>query len=136
MLTSGLPEYVSDDEHLSRFLTSSSHYSVEKRIVKPAAFFPAKVSRETSVFRQGAVPATALWDTAGAYLGHLNVHAAAVLPAADARQTGLNPVADEPPPRHAALRGWPWFDDDPELTRSRHKEIAQALVRTVTLVLR
>jgi hypothetical protein len=39
----------------------------------------------------------------------------------------LNVVADEPPPRHAVIRGWPVIDNDPDLQKARHKEKALIL---------
>jgi hypothetical protein len=46
----------------------------------------------------------------------------------------LEVIADEPPLRHAAIRGWPWFDDDVELQRARRKERAALVASRATLV--
>ena len=44
-------------------------------------------------------------------------------------------IADEPPARHAAIRGWPWLDDDPELQKAQQKERA-LLVASKAVLLR
>jgi hypothetical protein len=47
----------------------------------------------------------------------------------------LDVIADEPPPRHAAIRGWPWLDDNVELQKAQQKERA-ALVASKAMLLR
>ena len=36
----------------------------------------------------------------------------------------LEVMADEPPPRHAAIRSWPWIENDPDLQKTKQKERA------------
>ncbi|BBD79025.1 hypothetical protein ALSL_0354 [Aerosticca soli] len=43
--------------------------------------------------------------------------------------------ADEPPARHALIRGWPWFENDKQLEKAQQKEKALQLVATTELVL-
>ncbi|HEX9837323.1 MAG TPA: hypothetical protein VGB90_10745 [Alphaproteobacteria bacterium] len=135
MLPSGLPEIVADGEDLARFLTSSSQYTA--RMAKPAAFLPAPKGRETSVFRHGAEPADALWAIGERIVaGSRTIHGAAVVKAGDVRASGLGVFAEEPPPRHATIRGWPWRDDDPELQKAQQKELAILVASDATLVWR
>lgn len=126
MLESGLPEKVVDDEDLARFLTQSGHFSRER--VKPAAFLPDRTSRETSVSRHGRQPEMALWALGSAAAGSTrNLYGAAILKAGTVRAATLRVESSEPPPRHAAIRGWPWHDRDIELQRAQQKECALQL---------
>lgn len=126
MLGSGLPEQVGDEEDLARFLYSSSHFNGLGP--KPAAFLPSPRNVETSVFRHGAEPRAALWSFAATHGQHQRtLHGAAILKAREVRAQRLRVVADEPPPRHAAIRGWPVDAADPELQKARHKELALVL---------
>ena len=134
MLASGLPDLVEDDEDLARFLTSSSQFNA--RMAKPAAFLPSMNARETSVFRHGSEPRAALWAIGDEHAaGNRSVHAAAIVKACDVKAAMLDVVADEPPPRHAAIRGWPWLDDDVELQKAQQKERA-TLVASKAMLLR
>ena len=134
MLPSGLPEVVANGEDLARFLTSSSQFTAQ--MAKPAAFLPEPKHRETSVFRHGADPAAALWAIGDEIVtGSRTLHGAAIVKAGDVRVEGLNVLAEEPPLRHAAIRGWPWLDNDPELQKAKQKELA-ALVASKAILLR
>jgi hypothetical protein len=126
MLASGLPERVGDDEDLARFLTSKSQFNA--RGVKPSAFLPSPADQETSVFRHGAEPQADLWRIGDEHAaGDRSVHGVGIVKAADVRGAELDVFADEPPPRHAAIRGWPRTADDPELQKAQQKERAVAL---------
>jgi hypothetical protein len=59
-----------------------------------------------------------------------------VLKADDVRKAELRLAASEPPPRHAAIVGWPWIEHDLELQKARQKEYAAVLASAATLVLR
>jgi hypothetical protein len=48
----------------------------------------------------------------------------------------LEVLADEPPPRHAAIRGWPWLDDDPDLRKAERKERAAQIASKAILLRR
>ena len=121
-LPSGLPEQVSDDEDLARFLTQSSHFTAS--MAKPAAFLPSPHSRETSVTRHGREPREHLWAIGLASAGERNLHGAAIVKARLVRECQLQVLAEEPPARHAVIKGWPWDEADPVLQKARQKEIA------------
>ena len=134
MLPSGLPDYVADEEDLARFLTQSSHFTL--LMAKPAAFLPSHKDRETSVSRHGTAPSDALWWLGLEAAGNRPLYDAAIFRAHTARAAQLEVAADEPPPRHAVLRNWPWVEDDPELQRAAQKEKALLIARDAALVLR
>jgi hypothetical protein len=135
MLVSGLPDLVGDDEDLARFLTSSSQFNAQ--MAKPSAFLPSVRDRETSVFRHGTEPRAALWAIGDEYAaGNRTIHGAAVVKAKDVRATQLDVIADEPPPRHAAIRGWPLVENDPELQKAQWKEQALLVASKAALVRR
>jgi len=135
MLPSGLSEIVDDEENLARFLTSSSQFNAVG--VKPAAFLPNPKNGETSVFRRGGHPRESLWRTAEEYLaGARTLHGAAILKAAHVRSASLDVKAQEPPPRHANIVGWPWSKTDPEMGKAEQKERAALIARDAELVRR
>lgn len=135
MLPSGLPEVVADDEDLARFLTSSSQFTASA--VKPVAFLPVPRDRETSMFRHGSEPRAALWEVGDEYAaGSRTIHGAAIVTAGAIGRAGLDVCSDEPPPRHATIRGWPWLEDDPALQKAKQKERAARVAREAKLVRR
>lgn len=121
-LPSGLLEEIDGDEDLVRFLTQSSHFNTTS--VKPAAFLPSPKSRETSVSRHGRKPVQNLWKIGTDAAGERTLYGAAIFKAKDVRSSGLEVFADEPPPRHAAIRQWPWLENDPELQKAQQRERA------------
>ena len=132
MLPSGLPELVGDEEELMRFLTQSSHFN--STTVKPAAFLPAPSSQETSVFRRAGHTFEEL-NTLGikyAAVGR-NIHGLAIIKAIDVRMSELEVLATEPPEKHAAIRNWPWLQNDPELQKAKQKDRALLLVSKASL---
>lgn len=133
MLPSGLPELVADDEPLTRFLTSSRYFSAA--VVKPAAYLPNPKDGCTSVFRQGAEAMEVLRKMAEEHvLGERTLHGVAICSARHVRDAHLNVVADEPPPRHANIVGWPAVEGDPEQTKARQKECALLIAQHARLV--
>ncbi|SRR6266571_403650 len=135
MLASGLPDLVGDDEDLARFLTSTSQFNAQ--MAKPAAFLPSASDRETSVFRHGSQPRDALWALGNEHAaGDRTLHCAAIVKAGDVRAVLLEVLADEPPPRHAAIRGWPWLDDDLDLQKAQRKERAAQIASKAVLLRR
>jgi hypothetical protein len=135
MLPSGLTELVGDDESLARFLPSKNHFNT--RGVKHAAFLPSAAAHETSVFRHTGDPASELWAIGAE---HLTVagrafHGAAIVKAREVRAASLDVGADEPPPRHAIIKGWP-VDPDPELQKAQHKARAMSVAAQASLLLR
>jgi hypothetical protein len=43
-------------------------------------------------------------------------------------------AADEPPPRHAVIRGWAYLDNDPELQKAQQKERANSIASKAMLL--
>lgn len=133
-LPSGLPEVVADDEDLARFLTSSGQFN--STMAKPAVFLPNPKDRERSMFRHGAQPREDLWRIAREHVvkDGQTLCGAAVVKARRAREVLLDVLAVEPPPRHAAIVGWPW-PDDPDLRKAQQKERAAFLAQHSELLL-
>jgi hypothetical protein len=134
MLPSGLAEAISDDEDIARFLTQSSHFN--RLMAKPAAFLPSRKDRETSVARHGVYPIAQLWEAGLAAAGERPLYGAAIFRKPAIRTARLEIAADEPPPRHAVIRGWPWIEHDPELQKAQQLEAASVLASQSTLVIR
>jgi hypothetical protein len=130
MLPSGLSELVGDDENLARFLTSSSHFNTVA--VKSAAFLPSR-EHETSVFRHPGDPVGGLWAIGTEHLPG-PFHGAAMVRARDVRAESLDVSADEPPPRHAVIRGWP-SDKDPDEQKAQRKLRAMSVAANASLLL-
>lgn len=132
MMSSGLPENISDDEKLARFLFSKSWFNSQG--VKPAAFLPSN-DRETSTFRHGSEPRDVLWAIGATILPDgRSIHGAAIVQAGDVRAVSLEILATEPPPRHACIRGWPWSEEDPDMQKAKHKNLATQLAAKAELV--
>jgi hypothetical protein len=68
--------------------------------------------------------------------GERSIHGAAIVETGDVRAALLEVMADEPPSRHAAIRGWPRVADDPELQKAQQKERAAVLASNATLLRR
>ncbi|MEI7451557.1 MAG: hypothetical protein WCJ75_18270 [Desulfomonile sp.] len=135
MLPSGLPEQVSDGESLARFLTQSSHFNTV--MVKPAAFLPNPKNGQTSVFRQGNESQEALWQVAREQVaGERNIHGVAIFKAQHVREVQLDVAAQEPPPRHANIIGWPSDTSDPEEGKAKRKALAMAIAQHAELLRR
>jgi hypothetical protein len=133
-LGSVLSHRVDNEEHLARFLTSSRHFN--STMVKPAAFLPK--DEETSVYRHGAEPRVQLWQIAEENLRlreEQKCHGAAIIKAYSVRMSRLDVIAEEPPPRHANIKGWPLLDDQ-AMQRAKHIEIAQELADNAVLIKR
>lgn len=125
VLPSGLAEVIVDDEDLARFLTSSSHFNAH--MAKPAAFLPNPQDRETSISRHGREPSESLWALGLVAAGERHLYGAAIFKARAVRAAQLEVTADEPPQRHAVIRGWPWVEIDPDMQRAKQKELAVLL---------
>lgn len=122
MLLSGLPEQVSGDEELARFVKESNKRNTLG--AKPGAFMPPQNAR-TSVARHGSTPLADLTELAALYLPGCHVYGAAILSAATVRRNGLDAIPDEPPIRHANIVGWP-ADADAEMEKAARLAKAQA----------
>ncbi len=131
-LPSGLPDPVGDDEDLARFLTQRSQFNAS--MAKPAAFLPNPKDRETSVSRHGSEPLESLWAIGVQAAGGRGLHGAAIFKAVAVRTAQLDVLADEPPPRHAAILGWPWDEADPELQKAKQKEMASVIASQAVLL--
>jgi hypothetical protein len=59
--------------------------------------------------------------------GTRTLYGAGLVKARAVRESGLQVAAAEPPPRHAVIKGWPWFENDRELQKAKQAEIAQHL---------
>jgi hypothetical protein len=121
MLTSGLPDTVDNAENLARFVYSESHFNANGP--KPSAYLPSS-DGETSVFRHGPETPEALWAL---NLRQCKLYGAAIVQTHEARAVGLEVIADEPPRRHAVIKGWPVNADDPILEKAKRKELALAI---------
>jgi hypothetical protein len=131
-LPSGLPETVASAEDLARFLTQSSHYS--GGVARPSAFLPSPKDRATSVSRHGSEPIETLRQLGLAAAGDRSLHGAAIIKCGAVRDADLSVDADEPPARHALIRGWPWLENDRQLEKAQQKEKALQLVAATSEV--
>jgi hypothetical protein len=129
-LPSGLPENIDGGEDLARFIYSSSLFSSNG--LKPAAFLPSKNDKETSVFRHGKDPSQSLWRL---HTRTSRLYGAAIVRASIIRECGLDVICDEPPPRHAEIRGWPQVESDPVLEKAKQRECALTIASKAAFVM-
>jgi hypothetical protein len=134
ILPSGLPDVVSDEEDLARFLAFSRWYN--SKGPKPVAFLPNPKDGETSVFRHSGDPRDELWSLFTEYIGGQSLHGAAIVKTRDVKSAELEVSASEPPPKHAAIRGWPSIASDPALQKAQQKERALLVASKATLLLK
>lgn len=121
-LQSGLTERVDSNEMLVRFAWQSNQFT--GAIAKRVLFMPR--DGEVSVFRcddGAAAPLVECRTTFERQSPHAP-RAAAFLRAVEPQRLGLHIVADEPPPRHAAIRGW---RSDGDEARAYNGELARRL---------
>lgn len=133
-LPSGLSEHVLDEEDLARFLTSSSQFNA--LMAKPSAFLPSPKDDATSVFRHSGEPREALWQIGTDHVVHRTMHGAAIIRTRHVRAAMLDVVAQEPPPRHANIVGWPSLAPDPEMGKAERKERAARIAQYAEVVRR
>ncbi len=126
-LPSGLSELVQDEEAISRFLTSSSHFNAT--VVKPPAFIPNPKNGRLSVARHSAEPLEESERMAKEDFKLPKAIGVAVLEAKEFRKLELDFEADDTPPRHADVIGWTWREDDPEFGKSERKLKAAVLAQ-------
>jgi hypothetical protein len=125
MLPSGLPDIIADEEDLVRFLTQSSHFNIfQEPPIKPSAFLPSPKDLETSICRHGIDPAERLWQCGVAAANGRKLYGAALFKAKSAKIAALQVGPDEPPDRHAVIKGWPVMDYDADLQKAKRKEKA------------
>lgn len=110
---------VATEEVLARFLLSSRQFSRETRRAKADAFIPHPHA-ELSVFRTRDLADESIWSlglTVAEPSGK-TLHGRAELLCGAVRNLGLEVVADEPPPRHASITGWPRNDKGAQRLRA------------------
>ena len=121
---------VDKNERLSRFLSSRSHYSSQKREVKFGAFIGPKDSQDLSIFRTSTLSETAIWSIGENALrkSSRGLKARADLLAECVFDIGLEVVPETSDhPRHANIRPFP-------VEREQRQSIARELALKSTLV--
>lgn len=122
------PKSTGDSEPLSRFLTQRSQFALNR--VKPGAFLPGR-DRTTSVFRTAGLTDAAIWLIGQQHVAgpsNRRLYGRGDLRVRMVLRVGLRVTADDSPPRHAAIVGWP-EEKDAQLS------LAQQLATTATLQL-
>jgi len=124
-------EDIKVDEVLSRYILDKTHIRYSNRTVKYSAFLPAP-DGTTSVFRVSGLTEEQVWEVGDRevalkrqkpLVGRADITAAHVLKA------GLELDADNNPPLHANINGWP-------VERSGQKLIALKLAEDAQLYLK
>jgi len=114
-------------EDLARYIYFKKHYRSSDHTVKYSAFLPPR-DRRLSVFRISGRSETEIWSIgknlrAQLPLGRADIRAASVYNA------GLVIDADDDPPRHANIVGWPEDDSAIKLKAMELAEVAQLHLR-------
>jgi len=132
ILSSGLPDFVEDDEDIARFLTQSNQFNSFG--AKPSSFLPNPKYKNTSVFRDVVDPSVLrnVWEATST--GNRSLKGAAVCKAAAVRVCRLDVQPEEPPPKHANIVGWPWIESDLELQKAQQLELAVQLASSCELI--
>ena len=106
------PSVIREEEVLSRFINSTSHYRKEKKRVLYGAFLPTR-NGETSVFRTSDLAESAIWSLAQEQLAPRlpsgrRIHGRGDIEVSGIRSTGLR-VEPEVSTHHlhANILGWP-----------------------------
>lgn len=97
--------HVDASEILARYIFTKNHYRTSDNTVKYSAFLPPP-DRRLSVFRTSGMGEHAIWAL-GESLRQQRLKGRADIRAAAVEETGLAIDADEIPPRHANIVGWP-----------------------------
>lgn len=132
-LPSGLVEEVSNNEQISRFLTSSSHFN--STAIKPSAFLPNRNDGRLSVARHRGSPDDEVLKIALEGFGLPKCKGVGVLLAEEIRAVELDLEAMEPPLRHADIINWKWAKDDPAFGKSENKFKAAKLAQKATRII-
>lgn len=124
---------VGPNESLARYLTSQRHYNLQTRSVRPSAFEPPSDLR-LSVFRIDGLSIEQVWENGlvnviGAMTQTRTLYGMGKIKASAVRDVHLDIDADDIPPRHACLIGWPE-------EKYRRMSIAQELAASARLILR
>jgi hypothetical protein len=122
---------VVSEEPLSHFLVNRGDFSPNARRIKPRAFLPDK-NGEISVCRILGLTDDYIWDWGTRHvisgMPDNTLYGRADFKASVAFENRLRVIPDEPPPRHAIVKGWPGEKD-------AQKDIAVDLAAKATLVL-
>lgn len=119
------------EEPIARCLVQSNHYKPAAARVTERAFLPGP-DGTTSVFRVLGLTPAEIWTLADRYVGQPSgrpVIGTGTLAARVVGEVGLVLEADDEPPRHAAISGWPEEKD-------ARKSQAQLLAAAAALVVR
>ena len=112
--------YVDASEILARYIFTKNHYRTSDNTVKYSAFLPPPDKR-LSVFRTSGMGEHAIWAL-GESLRQQRLKGRADIRAAAVVETGLAIDADDIPPRHANIVGWP---DDHSAIMLKALELSQ-----------
>lgn len=122
---------------LGRYLTSSSHFSKEKKRVKYTALMPLLNSKtkefETSVFNIQGLETEEIKKLARKYIlprlrKNRSIYGTSVTDKMQLLHVGLNAEVSEPPRRHLNIIGWPE-------EKSKRKQLAMELATLCELSL-
>jgi len=104
---------VIEDEPLTRFIFSRSHFSAAQNRVKHQAFLPP-ADLKLSVFRIESLSAGEIWKIGGEVEAERteHLHARADFTGDAVLNAGLRAISDEPPKLHANIIGWSAEDKD------------------------
>ena len=121
---------ISDSERLSRYVTNEGHFNVSKDQVHFRAFLPSPKDDELSIMRTDSLGEPQVWTLGVTAVGEPSgrtILARADFFAPDVRGSfieawRLTVIPDEPPLRHALIKGWP-----PREQTEIRKSLAQQL---------
>lgn len=105
---------ISFSEDLSKFIFNNSQFSSQNKRVKYSVFIPPR-NKRLSVFRIAELSENEVWEIGNA-VGierNLKLLARADIKVSSVTKIGLGIDADDIPPRHANIVGWP--DEDSEI---------------------
>ena len=121
---------IGPNDPVSRYLIDKRHYSSVNKRVKPGAFLP-EPNGETSVYLIKNLSEVEIWEHGAKYVEAKGrtVRGRAELNAGVIEEATLRLLADDPPPRHAKIVGWP-----PE--KDEQKAVALELAQSSVLKLR
>ena len=112
--------HVDAAEILARYIFHRNHYRPSDNTVKYSAFMPP-ADKRLSVFRTSGLEEQAIW-TLGESLRAQPLKGRADIAVAAVEETGLAVDADDIPPRHANVVGWP---DDHSAIELKALELSQ-----------
>lgn len=123
---------LNENEPLTRFLTSSSHFSKVNNRVKYGAFMPHPIHLDLSMFRIQNLTSREIWETGEEQVANPSgrtVHGRADIKAMRITKCGIQINPDDDPPGHVNVIGWP-------SEKSKQKAIAQELSANASLFLK